>query len=207
MLYDGNDLRGENFENIYALHFCSVSLGDYQMRDAHRKAIEIAGKKGGIISFDPNLRLKLWNDANALRKAVNYFIPVSDILKISEDELGFITGKTKIEDALSGFFERGVKLVLYTLGSKGAYAFTENTKVFSPAVKVQAVDTTGAGDGFTGAFLWKLEQAGVGRDGLSGTDEKTLAECLDFSNKFCAYSVGKTGAIASYPTLEELNNI
>lgn len=187
------------FDDSYALHFCSVSLGDYPMKDAHIRAIEIARKNGMLISFDPNLRFPLWNDKNKLHSRVNEFIPLCDILKISNEELEFITGENDIKKAAPKLFAKGVKLIAYTCGKDGAYTFTENAEAFSPAEKVNAVDTTGAGDGFIGSFLWKLQSLGINAANISEADECALKKCLDFSNRFCAISVQSEGAIASYP--------
>lgn len=187
------------FDDSYALHFCSVSLGDYPMKDAHIRAIEIAHKNGMLISFDPNLRFPLWNDKNKLHSRVNEFIPLCDILKISDEELEFITGENDIKKAAPKLFAKGVKLIAYTCGKDGAYTFTENAEAFSPAEKVNAVDTTGAGDGFIGSFLWKLQSLGINAANISEADECALKKCLDFSNRFCAISVQSEGAIASYP--------
>ena len=187
------------FDDSYALHFCSVSLGDYPMKDAHIRAIEIARKNGMLISFDPNLRFPLWNDKNKLHSRVNEFIPLCDILKISDEELEFITGENDIKKAAPKLFAKGVKLIAYTCGKDGAYTFTENAEAFSPAEKVNAVDTTGAGDGFIGSFLWKLQSLGINAANISEADECALKKCLDFSNRFCAISVQSEGAIASYP--------
>ncbi len=201
MLLDPNQIKEEWFREIYALQFCSVSLGDFPMKDAHYKAIEFARKNHAIISFDPNLRFPLWNDLNKLKDRVNEFIPMCDILKISDEELEFITGEKDIQSAVPSLLDNGVKLVLFTCGSKGAYAFTRNYMAFSPSISVKAVDTTGAGDGFIGSFLWMLKEKNVILDNLSEIDKSTLIECLKFSNKFCALSVQKEGAIASYPKL------
>lgn len=187
------------FDDSYALHFCSVSLGDYPMKDAHIRAIEIARKNGMLISFDPNLRFPLWNDKNKLHSRVNEFIPLCDILKISDEELEFITGENDIKKAAPKLLAKGVKLIVYTCGKDGAYTFTESTEAFSPAEKVNAVDTTGAGDGFIGSFLWKLQSLGINAANISEADECALKKCLDFSNRFCAISVQSEGAIASYP--------
>ena len=187
------------FDDSYALHFCSVSLGDFPMKDAHIRAIEIARKNGMLISFDPNLRFPLWNNKNKLHSRVNEFIPLCDILKISDEELEFITGENDIKKAAPKLFAKGVKLIAYTCGKDGAYTFTENAEAFSPAEKVNAVDTTGAGDGFIGSFLWKLQSLGINAANISEADECTLRKCLDFSNRFCAISVQSVGAIASYP--------
>ena len=97
--------------------------------------------------------------------------------------------------------------MLYTCGSRGAYAFTENAKVYASSINVKAVDTTGAGDGFAGAFLWKLKAMSSGDDLLAQLTEDKLKECLEFANRFCALSVQRKGAIASYPTLEEIPEI
>ncbi|MBR1765386.1 MAG: carbohydrate kinase [Ruminococcus sp.] len=207
MLYSAESVKEQYFDDVFCLHFCSVSIGDFPMKEAHKRAIDIMKKRGGIVSFDPNLRFNLWESRDALKAAVREFIPLSDIVKLSEDELEFITGYSTPEEGSEWLFKQGVKLMLYTLGSKGAYAFTENTMAFSPACKVKAVDTTGAGDGFTGAFLYKLHELGAGVTTLGTLSMETLVECLDFSNRFCAVSVTKKGAIASYPDADQMREI
>lgn len=201
MLLNPDQIKEKWFREAYALQFCSVSLGDFPMKDAHYKAIEYARKNKSIISFDPNLRFPLWNDLNKLKSRVNEFIPMCDILKISDEELEFITGEDDIQSAVPALFDKGVKLILFTCGSKGAYAFTRNFMAFSPSLSVKAVDTTGAGDGYIGSFLWMLKEKNITLENLNEIDKSTLVECLEFSNKFCALSVQKEGAIASYPKL------
>ena len=126
------------------------------------------------------------------------------MVKISDEELSYVTGADDIETGVKMLFSQGVKLVLYTCGADGAYAFAENVKVYAPSQKVSAVDTTGAGDGFTGAFLWKLRDIASGDDILGNITEEKLQECLTFANSFCALSVQRKGAIASYPALDEM---
>lgn len=204
MLLTSGMIDEELFSDAYALHFCSVSLGDFPMKDAHITAIKYARKNGALISFDPNLRFPLWNDKNKLHERVNEFIPMCDILKISDEELGFITGESDIKAAVPALLAKGVKLIVYTCGKNGAYAFTENAEAFSPTEDVKAVDTTGAGDGFIGSFLRKLQILGISAENIADINEKTLRECLDFSNRFCAVSIQSEGAIASYPSINEM---
>lgn len=204
MLLSPNQIDEKWFDDAYALHFCSVSLGDFPMKDAHIRAIDIAKNKGMLVSFDPNLRFPLWNDREKLYSRVNEFIPMCDILKISDEELEFITGKTDIDKAVPELLDRGVKLIIYTCGKNGAYAYTNHIKVCASAEKVKAVDTTGAGDGFIGSFLWKLQNLGINSENIIYTDETKLRKCLEFSNRFCAISVQSEGAIASYPSIEQL---
>jgi len=207
MLYEAESVKEEYFDDVFALHFCSVDIGNFPMKQAHKKAVEIMRQRGGIVSFDPNLRFNLWDSREALQKAVREFIPMSDIVKLSEDELEFVTGAKDISMGAHNLFGQGVKLVLYTCGNKGAYAFTRNTHAYAPSYKVDAVDTTGAGDGLTGAFLWTLKYICSGREKLEEISTENLMECLEFANKFCALSVQRKGAIASYPTTDEMQKI
>ena len=207
MLYSAEDVPEIVFEDCYALHFCSVSLGDFPMKDAHYKAIEYAKKNGAIISFDPNLRFPLWKSKEDLKKAVLEFIPYADVLKISDEEIEFITGKTDIKEAAEMLLGMGPKLIIYTMGADGAMGITSKASVTSPQVKAKAVDTTGAGDGFIGSLLWKLHDYKIDAGSVSDVSEEVLKDSLSFANKFCAISVTKKGAINSYPTLDEVNNV
>lgn len=197
-------MKEEWFEDAFALHFCSVSLGDFPMKEAHKKAVEYAVKKGALISFDPNLRLQLWEDREKLRQAVLEFAPLAHVLKISDEELKFITGCDEIEKALPGLFKGNTRMVIYTKGSDGAECYTACHKGAAAGKKVKAVDTTGAGDGFIGSFLYCLADDGVTADSLAQVTGEKMAKYLEFANAFCGISVTKHGAIASYPTMEEM---
>ena len=176
MLLKTEPIKKDWFKDAFALHFCSVSIGDFPMKDAHEKAIEYAANNGAIISFDPNVRLALWDDIDLLRKRINEFIPKADIVKISDEELEFITGKDSIEDALPQLFTGRVKLVIYTKGSEGAEAYTKSVSASAPAEKVNAIDTTGAGDAFIGSLLYQLAEDGVTTDSIADLTEDKLEE-------------------------------
>lgn len=202
MLFDKEQITDNMFDDAYALHFCSISLGDFPMKEAHKAAIEIAAKKDTIISFDPNLRFPLWKSKEELNKTVHEFIPLSDIIKISDEELAFLTGEEEIENALPQLFTGNVKLIIYTCGSKGAYAYTKTQKAFSPCQKVNAIDTTGAGDGFIGSFLFGLKSLEKTKDTLEKITKEELEKMLHFSNQFCGESVQHNGAIDSYKKIQ-----
>ena len=174
------------------------------MKEAHKRAICYAEETGTLISFDPNLRFALWPSNEELKTAVDEFLPKANILKISDEELEFLTGKTEIEDALPQLMQGNVRLVIYTKGSKGAQAFTASTKAKAASRKVKAIDTTGAGDAFIGSFLFQLSKDGVSADTLSELSADQLTRYLDFSNRYCGLSVQRNGAIMSYPTLDEM---
>lgn len=198
MLLDPKLIEKSWFKDIFALHFCSVSLGDFPMRNAHVMAINYTREANNIVSFDPNLRFALWETKDALKRTVDDFVKYADIVKISDEEVEFITGCEDICDGVNLLFSKGVKVVVYTKGSQGAKAYTKNLSAEVSGINVDAVDTTGAGDGFIGAFLYKLYENGVTRAKLDNISGELLEECLDFANKYGAISVTKKGALPSY---------
>ena len=204
MLMSENDIDNSWFSDAYALHFCSVSLGNFPMRKAHDKAIRYAKENGSIISFDPNVRLPLFSDHEYLKNVIHEYIQYADILKISDEEVEFIFGNNDIEESLEYLFNKGVKLVVYTSGKNGAKAYTTNSVAQSDGIEVKAIDTTGAGDGFIGCLLYQLAKDNVSLKQLNSLAKDKLKKYLDTSNKFCSISVTKEGSIASYPKLEEI---
>ena len=204
MLLAPEQIIPDMFDDCTFLHFCSVSLGDFPMKDAHRTAILLARKSGAVISFDPNLRFMLWDDKEELKKVVIEFMPEADILKVSDEELEFITGETDLEKALPKLLVGNVKLVIYTCGADGAYAANREGIAYAPGHEVITADTTGAGDCFIGAFLRCLELNGIKKDDLDKIPSGKLKAYLAFANACSAVSVTRKGAIPSYPTLEEV---
>ena len=206
MLLEASQIKKLWFRNTYALHFCSVDIGQFPMKYAHLKAIEYAKEEGALISFDPNIRKALWKSESALKNAILEFIPLAHILKISSDELEFITGYNDIKEALPCLFLGNVELVIYTKGEDGAEAYTKNTSAFISGTRMgNPIDTTGAGDGFIGSFLANMALRKITLEQLINIKSKTLKDLLEYSNLFSAISVTKSGAIASYPLKEEMD--
>ncbi len=205
MLMSENDIDKTWFSDAFALHFCSVSLGDFPMRKAHDKAISYAKESGSIISFDPNVRLPLFSDHEYLKSIIHEYIQYADILKISDEEVEFIFGNNDIEENLEYLFNKGVKLVVYTSGKNGARAYTKNAVAQSKGIEVKAMDTTGAGDGFIGCLLYQLANDNVSLQYLKSLTKEKMEKYLDISNRFCSISVTKEGSIASYPRAKEIS--
>lgn len=202
MLLDRDEIDSEWFGPGDMLHFCSVDLIEAPVKYAHIKAIEAVKAKGGLISFDPNVRLPLWTCREACRQTILDFIPKSHILKISDEELAFVTGIEDEKEAIEALFIGDVEMVIYTKGAKGAELHTKNFMVSVEGIKVDVVDTTGAGDAVIGAFLYKLSEEGIGIHGL--TEEKARA-LLRFANGVAALTTTRKGAIESLPGIEEVS--
>ena len=204
MLLSAEEICSEDFNERDILHFCSVSLIDAPIKEAHRRAIEIAKEKGCLISFDPNVRLPLWKQPEDCRKAILEFLPLSNIVKISDEELEFITGIKDEKEALDSLLTGDVKLIIYTKGTNGAEFITKERVIFSPSFKVSAQDTTGAGDSFIGSLLYQVAEGEYSLEELVTLSEEKVQEILTFSNATAALTVCKKGAIGALPLKEEV---
>ena len=204
MLLSAEEICVEDFNEKDILHFCSVSLIDAPIKEAHRRAIEIAKEKGCLISFDPNVRLPLWKNPEDCRKAILEFLPLSNIVKISDEELEFITGIKDEKEALDFLLTGDVKVIIYTKGTNGAEFITKERVIFSPSFKVLAQDTTGAGDSFIGSLLYQVAESEYSLEQLVDLSEEKVQEILTFSNATAALTVCKKGAIGALPLKEEV---
>ena len=205
MLLDSGDIAGIQdtlFTGAAALHFSTVDLIEAPVRYATKKAIEMAKARGLMISFDPNVRLPLWDDPEKCRQTVLDFLPYADIVKISDNEVEFVYG-SDADAALRKIMETA-KLCFYTMGPGGARMIAGDIDITAPAYKMDAVDTTGAGDAFTGAMLHTLVEYGATREAIPFMPRESLVSCLDFAQKCAAYSVMGKGAIDSYGTKQEI---
>ncbi|MFD3257311.1 carbohydrate kinase [Paenibacillus lentus] len=182
------------------LHFGSVDLIESPMKQAHLKAIHAVKSRGGLISFDPNVRLPLWKSPKDCQETIQAFIPAAHILKISEDELEFITGMTSSEEAIAALFQGSVKAVVYTRGKDGADLYLSPAEKYeSLGFNVDVQDTTGAGDAFMGGFLYKLLDKNATQDNVTKLLREYHHEILEFANATGAITTMKKGAIPALP--------
>lgn len=186
-------------------HFGSLSLTDEPARSATVAALDYAKEKGLIISYDPNLRPALWNNLKHALEEIRFGLKYCNILKISEEELEFITG---IADTRTGslriYEDYGIDVVLVTMGDKGCFYRLKHKDGSVPAfTRCKTVDTTGAGDAFLGGFLYSmLNQYGAR---IESIDTEQIERMLLFSNAVASLSTTKKGAIPSMPQLNEVN--
>jgi fructokinase len=179
------------------LHFCSVGLAPYPLKDATLSAIQYTKDHQGIISFDPNVRLSLWKDHELLKQTIFEFIPYANILKVSDDELLFLTHIEDEKKAVNMLFIGDVEIIIVTKGRLGVSLYTKETSYYSPGFQVDVVDTTGAGDAFIGAFLYQVLQEGR-------IIPSHLESYLIFANAVGALATTKMGPTSSIPSLIEV---
>lgn len=203
LLYNKEQLPPNLLTDQDILHFCSVNLVESPMKHAHMALIEQAHQAGSLVSFDPNVRLPLWHDEMACRQTILAFLPEAHIVKLSEEELLFLTAIEDEETAVHSLFQGKVQVLIITCGAKGARLYTKKLHVKVPADKVQAIDTTGAGDAFIGALLAILLSKQITATNLKDFCEQHAAPLLTFANGYAGASTEKHGAIASYLTKQE----
>ncbi|NIK79382.1 fructokinase [Paenibacillus castaneae] len=201
MLLSESEIDASWFAADDILHYCSVDLIEAPVKYAHLKAIKEMKAAGGLISFDPNVRLPLWRDHEECRQTILSFIPLSHIVKISSDELAFITGIEDEQQALASLFVGEVQAVIYTRGSEGAAWYSKDYHANAPGQKVAVVDTTGAGDAFIGALLYQLQLHNGSLEGINSVEAERI---ITFANTAAALTTTRAGAISSLPSLEEI---
>ncbi|XP_059667014.1 probable fructokinase-7 [Cornus florida] len=198
MLLHESELHFDLIKQAKIFHYGSISLIEEPCRSAHLAAMAFAKKYGTILSYDPNLRLPLWPSADAARQGIMSIWDQADVIKISEDEISFLTeGDDPYDDnvVLKKLFHPNLKLLVVTEGSKGCRYYTKQFNGRVPGVKAKPVDTTGAGDAFVGGMLYSLAS-----DVNLYQDERRLREALLFANACGAKTVTQKGAIPALPT-------
>ncbi|MFS0868705.1 PfkB family carbohydrate kinase [Paenibacillus xylanilyticus] len=199
------DVPFDLIENARVLHFGSLSMTHEPARTATRAAVVKAKETGALLSFDPNIRLSLWETEEAAKQNILWGLQYTDILKISEEELSFITGATDIEKGSLELQQQfGIPLIVVTLADRGSYYRMTAHDGYAPGFPVKAIDTTGAGDAFLGCFLTKLLEIG---NSLNLLTKQQIIYMLTFANAGGALVTTRKGALQSMPTTDEINKM
>lgn len=184
-------------------HFGSNSLTSNVNKQSTHYALHLAKQHGAIISFDPNIRTNLWKDSREIKPAILELLAFVDILKLSEEELHFLTGMKNNTEAIKVLHvSYRTPLIVVTLGSQGAMYFYNGEINEVAGFNVQVVDTTGAGDCFIGAFLATLLE---GDAPLNRWTDQEISHAINVANAAGALSTTKYGAIPSIPTIGQIN--
>ena len=199
------DIAHELFEENNILHFGSISMISEPSKSATVKAVRLARENGLVVSYDPNLRLSLWKSEQQAKETILSIMSQVDVLKISEEELEFLTGEKEIERGVGVLNENyDIPLIFITLGAEGSFAFTKDGSVRVPAMKVNAVDTTGAGDAFVSGILHCLANREGIVEGITLEDAEQMARFASVSGGLAA---SEKGAMTALPTLEKVEEL
>ena len=185
-------------------HFGTLSFTHAGIRTASQYAIQCAKEAGALISFDPNLREPLWENLEDARKAIEYGMECCDILKISDNELTFMTGEKDYDKGAVLLQQKyQIPLVCVTLGKDGSRAYYKGLTIKAePFLQKNTIETTGAGDTFTGCMLNTVLDKGL--DNLTGEDIRWM---LRFANAGATLITTTRGALRVMPEKDEIESL
>ncbi len=209
MMLTTSDIQEELLEQTKIFHFGTLSMTHPGVREATKYAVESAKKAGALVSFDPNLREPLWDSLELAKEQVLYGLGKCDILKISDNEIQWLTGEEDFDAGVCKIREKyPITLILVSMGRDGSRAYyrwgtPEQVKVeVSPYLQKSTIETTGAGDTFCGCVLHYILE-----HGLEELDAEKLTAMLKFANAAASVITTRKGALRVMPDLEEIGRL
>jgi 2-dehydro-3-deoxygluconokinase len=200
------DVTADWLEGAKVLHVTGITpaLSD-SAREATFAAMRLARELGILVSFDPNLRRKLWPEETAHR-VLNEMVPLCDLFLPGLDEAEFLSGRCGADECGAYFLSQGPRLVVLKMGNRGSVGFAEGRRIERPAFPVEKiVDPIGAGDAFAAGFLSVLLERRELE--LGAISDAWFAIALERGNLMGALATQFKGDWESLPTLDEANRI
>lgn len=201
MMLTAEEIPEDALADTKIFHFGTLSMTHDGVRAATKKAVALAKENGALISFDPNLRPPLWKSLELAKEQVLWGLGQCDILKISDNEIQWLSGEEDYDAGISWLRERfpNITLVLLSMGKDGSRAYYRDMTVEVPAfLQSGTIETTGAGDTFCGCMLHAV--CGHGLEGMTG---EFLRQSLAFANAAASLITTRKGALRVMPTREE----
>lgn len=202
MMLMASDVKEELIKEARIFHFGTLSMTAKDVEEATKKAIETAKNNNCILSFDPNLRPPLWNSMEEAKDKISYGLSVCDILKISDNEIEFMTGTTDIDAGIAQIREKyEIPLIFATLGKDGSKAYYKDMCVYVRGfANPDTIETTGAGDTFCACALnYVLDH------GMENLTEENLTELLTYANAAASIITTRKGALCVMPSETEIH--
>jgi fructokinase len=199
-LLSPEDIKRETLLGSSFVNFGSIPLIKDPVRSATQRFAQLAREMGISVAFDVNLREHLWENVETARTTIDPMLEHSTVVKLSDDELSPVLGTEDVEEGAKNLLDRGVFLVLVSMGSDGAFYATRQYSGGMPTFEIEkVVDATGAGDAFLAATLTHLSES---PRWLS--DEATVREAVRRGTAAGALACTDYGAMRALPTREEL---
>lgn len=204
MMLRENEIDCALLSETKIFHFGTLSMTEKQIAETTEAAVYKAKKAGAVISFDPNLRPPLWKSLDDAALRMRYGISQCDILKISDDELEFLTGTNDIDSGVYRITEKyGPALICATMGRRGSRAYYNGKAVScKPFLCDNTIETTGAGDTFTACVLNTVLDKG-----LNNLTDRDIYEMLEFANAAASIITTRRGALRVMPQKQEIEKL
>lgn len=199
MLFRPEEVNEPLIRASRVFHFGSIGLISEPSRSATLRALVIAHAAGLLVTYDPNLRLNLWQNAATARQGILSAWDKAQVIKISREELVFLSGHEDLKLGISSLWHPGLSVLIVTDGKDGCWYFTKHFSGKVAGFRVQAVDTTGAGDAFVAGLLKGL----IDHPG-AWDHENTLKNICRYANAVGALTTTQRGAIPALPTIAQV---
>lgn len=195
------EINRELIRQAKIFHFGTLSMTDEPVRSATYAAIAEAEAHGVLRSFDPNLRPPLWRTLDEAKEQVLYGMAHCDILKISDNEIQWLTQQENFDAGVRWIRQRfpNIRLLLLSMGKDGSRGYSGDAMAEVKGFSVSAIETTGAGDTFFGGILHHVLAWG-----LRDYTRQELEEMLTFANAAAALVTTRKGALRVMPSLAEI---
>jgi len=187
-------------------HFGSITFINEPSAAAQRRLLEMARKKGLMISYDPNYRPTLWPSEEYAREVIQDAFQYCHLAKVSEEEWEVATGHQDLDAGIQAILGQGVELLVISKGENGAIATNGNYRIELPAMQVEVIETTGAGDGFLAAMITTLLPLREKLGSLAAIDEQTVRQSLQYAIAVGALTCTQHGAIPALPSTAEVES-
>ena len=179
---------------VQAYQFGSYAMVVEPVAGTQRALIERESRRA-VIAYDPNIRLNVEPDIERWRDTLQWMLPHTALLKVSDEDLGLLYPGIDPATLAAQWLAAGVQLVVVTRGGEGAWAWTAQHHVAAAPVAVQVVDTVGAGDTFQAALLTALAERGLlNRTALAALSAEALRDVLAFAAQAAAITCSRRGA-------------
>ncbi len=207
-MLEKSEIKSELISAAKIFHFGTLSMTNEICFDATKAALEFAKNSSVLRSFDPNLRLALWENENQAKEKILFGLSECEILKIASEELEFISGKKNISDGVNWLRSKfSIPLITVTKGKDGSEAFYsdgknslhETAETFS---NVKTIDTTGAGDTFCACVLHEILC-----NGYENFSSERLQKMLVFANAASSLITTKKGSLSVMPSHAEIEQL
>lgn len=203
MMLKAEEVKKDLVSDCRIFHFGTLSMTAEHCRRATEKSISLAKQEGSLVSFDPNLREPLWDSLETAKERTLYGLRQCDILKISDNEIQWLTGEKDYKKAAQVLKEEhNIPLILVSLGKNGSLALSDIAFAEVPGYRVNTIETTGAGDTFCACVLHYILE-----HGFRAYDAAELTEMLHFANAAAAIVTTRKGALAVMPEKEEVEDL
>lgn len=177
-----------------AFHFGSYAMVVEPVASTQRALVARESPRS-LVAYDPNIRLNVQPDLQVWRAALDWMLPHTHLLKVSDEDLGLLYPQVPLAELAQRWLQAGVGLVVVTQGGEGVQAWARGVHVQSAPVRVAVVDTVGAGDTFQAALLtWLAEHGRLSPAGVRAWDAAALAAALDFAGRAAAITCSRRGA-------------